>query len=558
MSIDSLPTGGGLLALFLSEQQSLTAVERFSAYHDESNGHGQERYYRNLLPVREPLPGEQFAFEVDLDRCSGCKACVTACHSLNGLDDDETWRSVGLLHDPAQKRMQQTVTTACHHCADPACANGCPTLAYEKDPVTGIVKHLDDQCFGCQYCLLKCPYDVPQYSKKRGIVRKCDMCVGRLRAGEAPACVQACPTQAIRIVLVETKTIGLDPDKSFGLAGTPDPAYTKPTTRYVSKHGLQPALQPVDAHQIRPEHAHMPLVFMLVASQMAAGFWIFHALRTMTRFVGASGPSTGSGTALTPLQHPEFPITESIGLALVFLSLGLSLLHLGRPMLAWKAFLGWRRSWLSREVIAFGGLAGTASLTLLLSLIKWFNSVFPPIDPGLFSKPALALSCLAGTSLMCLAVLYASAMVYRDTPRPLWATRLTLWRFSLSAILCGGAVYFILTGWKLILFILPVTLLVKLALEARVLNHREDDDPNPLWKAAQLITNQLGRIWRLRVTLGLIGGAGLPLLMASGIVSGSGLAIWALFITLLIAAGELLERYLFFTTGIAPRMPGGR
>ena len=57
-------------------------------------------------------------------------------------------------------------------------------MAYDKDPETGIVRHLDDQCIGCQYCVLKCPYDVPKYSERLGIVRKCDMCVGRLRAGE--------------------------------------------------------------------------------------------------------------------------------------------------------------------------------------------------------------------------------------------------------------------------------------------------------------------------------------------------------------------------------------
>ena len=38
----------------------------------------------------------------------------------------------------------------------------CPVNAYEKDPTTGIVKHLDDQCFGCQYCPMACPYDVPK------------------------------------------------------------------------------------------------------------------------------------------------------------------------------------------------------------------------------------------------------------------------------------------------------------------------------------------------------------------------------------------------------------
>src|SRR3954466_2950723 len=80
---------------------------------------------------------------------------------------------------------------------------GCPTKAYEKDPVTGIVKHLDDQCFGCQYCTLMCPYDAPKYNEARGIVRKCDMCSDRLAHGEAPACVQACPNEAIRIPVTD-------------------------------------------------------------------------------------------------------------------------------------------------------------------------------------------------------------------------------------------------------------------------------------------------------------------------------------------------------------------
>src|SRR6185369_3646357 len=149
-----------------------------------------------------------YAFEVDLDSCTGCKACVSACHSLNGLDDDETWRDVGLLIGGDRRHpFQQTVTTACHHCADPACLNGCPVLAYEKDPVTGIVRHLDDQCIGCSYCILKCPYDVPKFNHRLGIVRKCDMCHGRLLHGEAPACVQACPHEAIRIDIVNQNSV---------------------------------------------------------------------------------------------------------------------------------------------------------------------------------------------------------------------------------------------------------------------------------------------------------------------------------------------------------------
>src|SRR2546429_2627303 len=86
-----------LIDELLAEQQTLTAVDRFSRLHQHDGPPAQERFYRDLIPLAKPRPGEQYAFVVDLDKCSGCKSCVSACHSLNGLDDDETWRSVGLL-----------------------------------------------------------------------------------------------------------------------------------------------------------------------------------------------------------------------------------------------------------------------------------------------------------------------------------------------------------------------------------------------------------------------------------------------------------------------------
>ena len=215
-----------LVDALLEEQRTLTAVDRFARQHEQHDFPAQQKHYRDLIPLNAPKHGEQYAFAVDLDACTGCKACVSACHSLNGLDDGELWREVGLLHGGSSREpYAQTVTTACHHCADPACANGCPVLAYEKDAATGIVRHLDDQCIGCQYCVLKCPYDVPKYSEKKGIVRKCDMCHGRLAAGEAPACVQACPTEAIRIELVKIEMIT---SKGRMLPDTFESSYTRP------------------------------------------------------------------------------------------------------------------------------------------------------------------------------------------------------------------------------------------------------------------------------------------------------------------------------------------
>src|SRR5687768_16364600 len=78
-----------LIDLLLTEQQNLTAVERFPR--DHADAPPKAKSYSQLLPASGPGDGQQYAFEVDLDRCSGCKACVTACHSMNGLDAEETF-----------------------------------------------------------------------------------------------------------------------------------------------------------------------------------------------------------------------------------------------------------------------------------------------------------------------------------------------------------------------------------------------------------------------------------------------------------------------------------
>src|SRR5688572_6669878 len=343
----------------LADQQSLTAVEQFSRAHDEHALAPGSRY-RNLIPLEAPRPGEQYAFEVDLDKCSGCKACVTACHSLNGLDDNETWREVGLLVNPPRRRRSgvtkstpttlQHITTACHHCVDPACLNGCPVLAYEKDPITGIVRHLDDQCIGCQYCVLKCPYEVPRYSSRLGIVRKCDMCANRLAVGEAPACVQSCPSSAIRITVVNQEIVreehsatqaATSSANSF-LPETPDPSYTIPTTRFVSARGLPATMRAGDSDAVRAAAPHWPLVFMLVLTQAGIGAVWFDAF--------SSAPITFA--------------QQLFSTALILAGLGTSILHLGRPLQAWRAFTGVRRSWLSREILAFNVFA----LSVLLHL----------------------------------------------------------------------------------------------------------------------------------------------------------------------------------------------
>ena len=81
-----------LVEELLAEQSKLqTPVVRASIAHDQAQSFKSgAANYQSLIPLTAPGPGEQYAFEVDLDSCSGCKACVVACHALNGLEENES------------------------------------------------------------------------------------------------------------------------------------------------------------------------------------------------------------------------------------------------------------------------------------------------------------------------------------------------------------------------------------------------------------------------------------------------------------------------------------
>lgn len=337
---------------YLAQQADLTAVERFAQRHAADLVPRQARYYRDLLPTAMPAEGQQYAFAVDLDTCTGCKACVAACHSLNGLDDGESWRTVTLLSGgTTDAPYQQTVTAACHHCVDPACLNGCPVDAYEKDAVTGIVSHLDDQCIGCGYCTLSCPYEVPVYNKRQGIVRKCDMCAGRLAEGEAPACVQACPNAAIAITIVDVAEAVVAARDTALVPGAPPSSITVPTTVYRTARQTPAILRPSPG-SAKP---HTPLAVMLVLTQLSVGaFTTDLVLRLGGTFDAFVAVATG------------------------VVALGASVLHLGRPRYAYRAVIGVRHSWLSREIVAFGAFTVLATLAALTrsTALGWVATAF--------------------------------------------------------------------------------------------------------------------------------------------------------------------------------------
>lgn len=492
----------------LAEQNSLqTPVARFSEIHDRAPDLAP--HYRTLIPLSQPGAGEQYAFEVSLDRCTGCKACVSACHSLNGLDEGETWRDVGMIHGGREAPgWQQTITTACHHCEDPGCLNGCPVGAYEKDKDTGIVRHLDDQCIGCSYCILKCPYDVPKYSKKRGIVRKCDMCHQRLAEGEAPACVQACPTEAIRIVKVPASSPAPSLFKSAThprAAVIPDSSITRPTTRYVGRP-LPQSMVAADRDALVPQHAHWPLVFMLTLTQ------------------------AGIGLLSGGLGHRPATLAAS---ALFFAGMAASVLHLGQPLKAWRFFLGLRTSWLSREILAFSLFA---PIPLLLAALPWL--------PDFPHKSSLVLGASLAVLPLGLAAVFTSVMIYHDTRRVSWRFPLTAARFF-GSVACFAALGHLLAAPSLTALLgLALAVVAKLVPEAWIARLARDgsDDWSPDRHSARLQLGPLAAVFRARMLLAL----------AAPII-----AVFQPWLALpLLLAAELLERQLFFQSVHAPRMPG--
>lgn len=529
-----------LLAELLADQQRLqTPVSRFATAIADVPAPAVR--YRELIPLGAPRPGEQYAFEVDLDRCTGCKSCVSACHSLNGLDETESWRDVGLLVGGDERRpFQQTITTACHHCADPGCLNGCPVLAYEKDPVTGIVRHLDDQCIGCQYCILKCPYDVPKYNRRLGIVRKCDMCHSRLAAGEAPACVQACPTQAIRITRVAVTAGPTRVDPTGFLAAAPSPGHTQPTTRYVSRRPLPAGLQAADAAGLRLQPAHWPLAVMLTLLPLAAG-----------------ASTLSAGLAWQPGDAAALGADRATAIGWLAGAIGLttSVAHLGRPLRAWRIFLGWRRSWLSREALVFGLWFAVATLAFALrwpEALRVWQGWTSLVD--LTGDLALAVAVLS--ALLALVGLGCSSMIYADTPRVAWRWSLTGPRFFGSAVIAGAATALALGQWtEVSAGALVVATLLKLAGELRAIGPIEADDDAPITPAlttARLLGGPLRVVFGLRVTMALLGSALAPIAIVAGVLPPAAAAgVWVLAM-----AGEFVDRCLFFRAADPSKMPG--
>ena len=146
---------------------------------------------------------------IDVSKCTeGCSDCVSACSSEHGWKTtghpatDPQWIRKVKLRDP-KSGATRSAPVMCQHCAEPPCADVCPTGASFKR-ADGIVLVDRHRCIGCRYCMMACPYKArsfvhealedqkPHAPRGMGTVEGCTLCVHRVDKGEVPACVQAC------------------------------------------------------------------------------------------------------------------------------------------------------------------------------------------------------------------------------------------------------------------------------------------------------------------------------------------------------------------------------
>lgn len=175
--------------------------------------------------LKKPVSQRRWVMVIDLRKCVGCSACTIACVAENKLPPGVVYRPVVEEEIGTYPHVtRRFIPRPCMQCDNPPCVPVCPVGATFKRP-DGVVAMNYDQCIGCRYCIIACPYNARttdvgewytegtpevspverlpafEYGQRRtrgrgvspvGNARKCHFCLHRVEAGLLPACVSTC------------------------------------------------------------------------------------------------------------------------------------------------------------------------------------------------------------------------------------------------------------------------------------------------------------------------------------------------------------------------------
>ena len=469
-----------------------------------------------------------YAFTFDASACSGCKACQIACKDKNNLPTGVLWRRVFEVSGGTWTQQDDAWTNnvfsynlsiACNHCEHPKCAGVCPTDAYVTR-ADGIVYIDESKCMGCGYCSWACPYAAPRYNPQLGHMTKCNFCMDNLDAGLPPACVAACPMRVLDFVTVgdgqqttddKPRTMGdglsfvVNGQKLWEIPGTEHPFPLPPQSRTEPHLAIRPHAGMLNGlektvsnrEEVKPPRSkvgrlwspkslalgveELPLLIFTLCGQTAAG---------MALFALFGGPLS-------------IPLLTVIG-GLIAVGGLASFLHLGSPWNAWRALNHLNKSWLSREILAFG-LFG-ASWLIALAL------------PGMGKLP-LALTGLA--------LVYVMAQVYHLRSMPSWNTWRTPVGFFATALVLGLTLMWNILGFETQWAGMMVAALLALELGG--------------WLGAKSTASQAIHNWRGGLIAAGILGAGIGSAAAGPAEAWTGLVVF-----LIVLAESILGRWEFY------------
>ena len=232
----------------------------------------------------------QYGMVIDLERCTGCRACMEADKVENNTPRGVYWMHVFRYEEGTYPNVDQKfLPLPCQHCQNAPCTKVCPTQARFTREEDGLVLTDYDKCIGCNYCWVACPYGVnyfqehvdhgqyiqedevpedlqesppwrnPEFSvpyppddtavaggvQPNGVMGKCTFCVHRRGGGNKTACQETCPTDAIIFGDLD------DPESEPNRHLRSKPA--SPRFRLMEELGTEPSIIYIGEHPATPE-----------------------------------------------------------------------------------------------------------------------------------------------------------------------------------------------------------------------------------------------------------------------------------------------------------------